>query len=100
MTDNQLSTRDLAARSDSDEDDSSLESQRPTEDTTGLSATDDQDSGVESAGSDTSLARNPAADHHADTRAADSETEPAAETSGRPLRSDPGESGMHATRSA
>ena len=63
MTDRQLSTRDLAARSDSDETDSSPESQQPTDDTTGLSATSDQDSRVESAGSDASLARDPAADH-------------------------------------
>ena len=38
MTDRQLSTRDLAARSDSDETDSSPESQQPTDDATGLSA--------------------------------------------------------------
>ena len=68
MTDRQLSTRDLAARSDSDETDSSPESQQPTDDATGLSATSDQDSRVESAGSDASLARDPAADHPADTR--------------------------------
>jgi hypothetical protein len=38
MTDRELSTRDLAARSDSDEVDSSLTSQGPTDETTDLDA--------------------------------------------------------------
>jgi hypothetical protein len=65
MTDRELSTRDLAARSDSDEVDSSLTSQGPTGETTDLDAADDPDSGIKSAGSDASL-----------TRAAGSDTEP------------------------
>jgi hypothetical protein len=100
MTDRQLSTRDLAARSDSDETDSSPESQQPTDDTTGLSATSDQDSRVENAGSDASLARDPAADHPADTRAANTETDPAADTGGGPLGSGPADTRVQETRSA
>lgn len=65
MTDRELSTRDLAARSDSDEVDSSLTSQGPTDETTDLDAANDPDSGANSAGSDASL-----------TRAAGSDTEP------------------------
>jgi hypothetical protein len=100
MTDRQLSTRDLAARPDSDETESSPESQQPTDDTTGLSATSDQDSRVESAGSDASLARDPAADHPADTRAADTETDPAADTGGGPLGSGPADTRVQETRRA
>jgi hypothetical protein len=98
MTDHQLSTRDLAARSDSDEADMSLESQRPTEDSTDLSATGVQDSGAVSAGSDASLSRDPAADDSAD-RAAGTETDAAAETGGEPLGSDLGDRRMQDSRS-
>jgi hypothetical protein len=100
MTDHQLSTRDLAARSESDEDDSTPESQRPTDDTIGRSAASEQDSGVESAGSDTPLARDPAPDQLADTRAADTETDPAADTAGAPLGSGAGDTRMQETRGA
>jgi hypothetical protein len=62
MTDHQLSTRDLAARSDSEEAESALEGQRPTGDTA-----------AESSGSDASLTRDPAVD--ADTQAAGDGTE-------------------------
>jgi hypothetical protein len=99
MTDHQLSTRDLAAQSDSDETDRSLENQRPTHDTTGLGATSDRNSGVERAGSDASLTRDPAADHSVDTRAADSETEPAADAGDGPLDSGRGDTRMQETRS-
>lgn len=61
MTDHQLSTRDLAARSDTDEAESAVEGQQPTSDTA-----------AESSGSDTSLTRDPAVDDPADTQAADS----------------------------
>jgi hypothetical protein len=71
MTDHQLSTRDLAERSDSDEVDSSRESQVPTHDTNALNATTNPDSGTEGTESDASLTR-PAA--------ADSATGPAADT--------------------
>jgi hypothetical protein len=86
MTDHQLSTHDLAARSDSDE--------------AGRTATGDQDSGLESAGSDTSLTRDPAADQPADARAADTETGPAANISDGPLGSGPGDTRMQETRNA
>jgi hypothetical protein len=71
MTDHQLSTHDLAARSDSDEADSPVENQGLTDDTTGPSATSDQDAGAESAGADASLTRDSAAADLADARAAD-----------------------------
>ena len=99
MTDHQLSTRDLAAQSDSDEGDSSLENQRPTDDTTGLSATSDRNAGVERPGSDASLTRDPAADYPADTSAADTETDPATDTGDGPLGSDPGATPMQETQS-
>jgi hypothetical protein len=63
MTDRQLSTRDLAARTDSDETDSSPETK---------SAAGDQDSGFEGAPSDASLTRDPAAAQLSDTQAASS----------------------------
>jgi hypothetical protein len=100
MTDHQLSTRDLAARSDSDEADTSLESQRPTDDTTDLRAAREQDSGAESGGSDASLTRDPAADAPAEIRPADTETDAAAETGGEPLGSNPGDSRVQDTRNA
>jgi hypothetical protein len=89
MTDHQLSTRDLAARSDSNEADSSPASQPPTDETTGPSEASDPGSGIESAGSDTSLTRDPAADHPADTRAAETEPSSVVDTGGGPLGSGP-----------
>src|SRR6478672_5543401 len=65
MTDHQLSTRDLAARSDTED---SPESEQPTGDATGASATSDPGSSVEMGGADTSLTRDPVPD---------TETEPA-----------------------
>src|SRR6266702_4281736 len=76
MTDHQLSTRDLATRSDSDEVDSSLENQQPTYRTTG--ATGDQDAGFDSSETDASLMRDPDASQPAGTRAADGGTNTAA----------------------
>jgi len=67
MTDHQLSTRDLAARSDS-----SHENQRSTNDATSQGATSDAGYGVENAGSDASLTRDTAVGDQADTRADDS----------------------------
>lgn len=93
MTDHQLSTRDLAARADSDETDNSLGSQQPADQSTGMNtaADEDQDSGFVSAGSDPALTRDPTADHRSDTRAADTETDPAADSGGGQLGSGPGE---------
>src|SRR6478752_2284067 len=59
MTDHRLSTRDLAARSDTED---SPEMEQPTGDATGASATSDPGSSVEMAGADTSLTRDPAPD--------------------------------------
>ena len=73
MTDHQLSTRDLATRSDGDEVDSSLENQQPTYRTTGT--TDDQDAGFDSSGTDASLMRDQNASQQAGTRAADGRTD-------------------------
>lgn len=100
MTDNQLSTRDLAARSDSDEADSSTQSQRPTDDATSASATADRGSGVANAESDASLTRDPAAGDQTDTRAVDSGTDPAAATGGDSPASTPGNSRMQDTHAA
>jgi hypothetical protein len=86
MTDRELSTRDLAARSDSDEVDSSLAGQGPTDETTDLNAANDPDSGVESAGSDASP-----------TRAAGAGTEP--DTDVGPLGSGTGDTRLEQTRS-
>jgi hypothetical protein len=98
MTDHQLSTRDLAARSDSDEVDKSLERQRPTEDSTDLRAAEDQDLRAESGGPDASLTRDRAAhDDPAEIRPADTETDAAAATGGEPLSSDPGDSRVQDT---
>ena len=87
MADRQLSTRDLAARSDSDEADSSLASQRPTDGTTDLDATNDPDSGIQGAGADASL-----------TRAADTEMDPAADAAVGAFRSDPDDARRQQTR--
>jgi hypothetical protein len=72
MTDHQLSTRDLASRSDGDEVDSSPENQQPADRTTG--ATGDRDAGFDSSETDASLTRDPDAGQPAGTRAADSGT--------------------------
>jgi hypothetical protein len=81
MTDHQLSTRDLAAPSDS-----SPENERSTDDATSPVAPSDPGSGVENAGSDASLTRDSAAGDQADTRAADSGA--------------PGDARVHADRAA
>jgi hypothetical protein len=57
MTDHELSTRDLAARSDGDEADNSLKTEPPADRTTG--ATGNEDPGVESSQADGSLTRDP-----------------------------------------
>jgi hypothetical protein len=67
MTDRQLSTRDLAARSDSHDADHSLARQEPTNDTTDLNPTNDPDSGVEGAGADASPTRAAGVDTEPDT---------------------------------
>jgi hypothetical protein len=87
MTDHQLSTRDLAARPDSEEPDSSLE----TDPTTGASPTRGQNSRFESAQADASLTRDPAAGQPLASRAADSATDPVAGEDDEPLGSNPGE---------
>jgi hypothetical protein len=61
MTDHQLSTRDLATRTDNDQRDSSLENQQPAKRTTDTDPTGDRVSGLEGAHSDASLTRDPAA---------------------------------------
>jgi hypothetical protein len=87
MTDHQLSTRDLATRTDNDQRDGSLENQQPAKRTTDTDPTGDEVSGLEGAHSDASLTRDPAAGQPADPRAAGTRTRPAA--SGGPLASDP-----------
>jgi hypothetical protein len=81
MTDHQLSTRDLATRSESDDTDSSLETeQQPVDRTTGSSRpTGDQDSGFESSQADASRTPDPRANQPAGTQAADSGTVTAAD---------------------
>ena len=66
MTDHRLSTSDLAARPDSDETDSSLETQRPDDPSVNMTTTDGQDAEVESAQSDQLLTR----EQPSETRAA------------------------------
>lgn len=97
MTDHQLSTRDLAGRSDSAEPDKELGSQQPADQSTGTSvaADRDQDSGFESAQSDASMMRDPAADDSSTPRPADTATGPAADNDGRQLGSGPGDTRMH-----
>jgi hypothetical protein len=56
MTDHQLSTRDLAARTDHDEPDSSLETEQPAERATRAG---DQDPGFQSSQAEASLTRDP-----------------------------------------
>jgi hypothetical protein len=94
MTDHQLSTRDLAAPSDS-----SPDNERSTDDATSPGATSDPGSGVENAGSDASLTRDSAAGDQADTRAADSGAGSAVDTGGG-LGSAPGDARVQADRAA
>jgi hypothetical protein len=70
MTDHRLSTRDLVARSDSDEADRTLETQQPA-DTVDPSATGEQGSGFENAPSDAPLTRDASSDQASDTREAE-----------------------------
>ena len=70
MKDHQLSTRDLAARPDNDETDSSLETQRPDDPSFNMSTAGGQDAEVESAQSDEPLTR----EQPSDTPAADTGT--------------------------
>jgi hypothetical protein len=100
VTDHQLSTRDLAARSDSDEPDSSLETQQPAGRTTGTNPTGDQDSGFASTQSDASLTRDQATGHPSDTPAAGTGTDSAAGDGGGHLGSDPGDNRMQDAPSA
>jgi hypothetical protein len=86
MTDHQLSTRDLATRSDSDEIDSSLENEQPGERTT--DAVGDQDARFDSSETDPSSMRDPDARQPAGTRTADSGTNAGA---GEPISSVQGE---------
>jgi hypothetical protein len=100
MTDHQLSTRDLAARSDSDEVDRAHERQPPTEGNTDLRAAGDQDFGAESGASGASPTRERAThDDPAEIRPADTETDAAAEMGGEQPASDPGDSRVQDTRS-
>lgn len=70
MRDQELSTRDLAETSNSDEADHSLENQRPIDEPiTDLVETSDQDSAAESTRADASLTRDPVADEAGDGRA-------------------------------
>jgi hypothetical protein len=77
MTDHHLSTRDLATRSETDDPDNSLETQQPGDRTTDASPTARQDPGFESSEADASLTRDPAGSQPADTRSADTGTDPA-----------------------
>jgi hypothetical protein len=70
MTD-QLSTSDLAARSDRDDADSTLETEERVEYTTNAGATGDQEPASQSSQADASLSRDPGADQpQVDSRAA------------------------------
>jgi hypothetical protein len=81
MTDHQLSTRDLAARTDSDDSDSSLEREQPTERTSGPNVHGDQDS-FQSSQADAAPIPDPRADQpQMDSRASDGGVPPGA-TSG------------------
>jgi hypothetical protein len=71
VTDHRLSTRDLAARSDSDEPARALDSEQPAERTSSGRAAARRDSGFESAQPDAST-RDQAAAHPSDTRETDS----------------------------
>jgi hypothetical protein len=79
MTEHQLTTRDLATRSDTEEPDGSAEAQQPADRTPGARPTGDQDSGLErSRAADASLTRDPDASQRPAPRAADGETDPTA----------------------
>jgi len=85
MTDHQLSTRDLAGRSDSDH---TPESQPATGDTTTTSTPSEQGSSMKTTEADSSLTRDPTAGHAGTTGTSDTETGPA------------GKTGAHETRDA
>jgi hypothetical protein len=91
MTDHQLSTRDLAARSNSNESADSLETEQ-------AAATGDQGSGYQNSQADASLTRDPDAGQPAETRVAGSGTDPAAER-GELHGSGPGETRAHGASS-
>lgn len=74
MTDHQLSTRDLAARSDRAESDGSLETEQPA-DRTSDERPGDQDPGFESPQTGASLTGNPAADGGAEPLGAPGRTQ-------------------------
>jgi hypothetical protein len=95
MTDHELSTRDLAAPSDS-----SPENERSTDDSTSPDAMSDPGSGVEDAGSDASLTRDSAAGDQADTRAADPGAGSAVDKVGGLDGSAPGDARVQADRGA
>jgi len=83
MTDHQLSTRDLAGRSDTED---SPESRQRTGDPTTPSTPSDQRSPVEPTEADSSLTRDPAAEHVGTTGTADTKTGPTGSTSGQETR--------------
>ena len=69
MTDHRLTTRDLAARSDSTEADSSLETERPTARSSGAGTAREPAPETGGGVSDAAMRRDPAGDHPSDTRA-------------------------------
>jgi hypothetical protein len=82
MTDQELSTSDLAARSHRDDADSSLETEERAGHTTGAGATGDQDPIIQNSQADASLSRDPGADQpqvdepHVGSRTAESRQMP------------------------
>jgi hypothetical protein len=97
MSDHQLSTRDLAARSNSDEPDNSPETQQSAERT--IDSRSDQDAGFQSSQTDPSLPRDPADAHRSDTSTAGSGID-SADGGGGNLDSGPGEAGTQDVPSA
>jgi hypothetical protein len=72
MTDHELSTSDLAARTDGDDADSSFATEERAEHTTDARATGDQDPAIQSSQADATLSRDPGADQpQVDSRAAE-----------------------------
>jgi hypothetical protein len=98
MADHQPSTRDLAARFDS-EPDSSPETPQSAEGTDSI-LTADQDSGFQSSQTDTSRTREPAAGHRSETPAADDRTDHPAGDGGGNLDSGPGDASMRESADA
>jgi hypothetical protein len=81
MRDQELSTRDLAETSGTDERDQPLESQPPIDEpTTDVNGANDQDSGAERAGADVSLTRGPVAEEAGDPHAGHEPLLPADQT--------------------